>query len=213
MKDIQEKLLFLGESVLSDYELLALSLGDTKVSECLMNAYQSLSAIHTAPRYELHKIKGMGTSKIARLKATTEINKRIHMERIKINRSQKLQHSQDVFNILQPIFIHEEREIFLLLPLDAKNRLISAPITISAGSLICTVVHPREVMLPLILLKAVSGILAHNHPSSHDPEPSEEDLLLSNRLKAAGEIIGIKFIDHLIVGGDKYISLTDQGLW
>ena len=211
MKKIKEKLFFYGKEKLSDYELLSLSLGDSQVSEKLITTYGSLSAIHQASFQELQKIQGMNKSRIAKLQATLEINRRIHLE--KIDRGKKLVTSKDVFEVIWPILKETSQEIFLLLPLDSKNRLIHSPITISTGSIVCTIVHPREVILHLINLKAVSGIIAHNHPSSNDPQPSEEDIDLSKRLKSAGEIMGIQLLDHIVVGNGTYVSFADENLW
>lgn len=83
--------------------------------------------------------------------------------------------------------------------------------TISIGSLNSTVVHPREVFKTAVLASAASVILAHNHPSG-DPTPSKEDIGLTKKLVEAGEILGIKVLDHIIVGVNQYTSFNRQGL-
>jgi DNA repair protein RadC len=190
---------------LSDQELLALALGNV-ASDKLITQYGSLANISHVSPSELSSI--IGHKKAARFMATLELPKRFH----KVDRGQKLQNSHEVFAALAPIFMAAQEERFMVLPLDAKNRLICTPVTISIGSLICTVVHPREVFSKLIQLKAVSTILAHNHPSSHDPAPSEEDIQLTQRLKTAGDIVGIKVLDHIVIGGDSYYSFADNNL-
>lgn len=211
MKALREKLFFYGQQSLTDYEVLALTLSDQKISEKLLNTYGSLSAIHKALPYELEKIKGMGKNRVARLQASLEVSRRI--QTAKIERGKKLLHSKDVYETIAPLFLEASQEIFLVLPLDSKNRLLTAPITISQGSILMTIVHPREIMRHLINLNAISAILSHNHPSSHDPTPSDEDITLSKRIYDAGEIMGVHILDHVVVGNGEYFSFKDKGLW
>jgi len=211
MKRLNEKLFFEGKEKLTDYELLTLTLSDAKVSEQLLTTYGSLAAIHQALASDLKKVAGMGKGKIARLQAGFELFRRIQTE--KIDRGKRLLNSKDVFETVSPLFMGAIQEIFIVLPLDSKNRLLTAPIIISKGSIMMTVVHPRDVIRKLIDLNAISAILCHNHPSSHDPVPSEDDIQLSKRLKEAGEIIGVEILDHLVVGGTEYFSFRDEGMW
>jgi len=111
------------------------------------------------------------------------------------------------------LFLGVNVEQFYVLPFDSKNKIIHKPILISSGSAICTIVHPREIFLTLIKKNAVAAILVHNHPSSLDPTPSEEDITLSKRIKSSGETLGIHILDHIIVGGGNYVSFTDSNLW
>lgn len=105
---------------------------------------------------------------------------------------------------------NEDRETFVALYLDTKNRVIKKE-TVSIGSLNSNIVHPREVYREAILNSAHNIIVAHNHPSG-DPTPSREDLELTDRLYKAGEIIGIGLIDHIIVGeSGQYYSMKERG--
>jgi DNA repair protein RadC len=210
-RDLSNKLRNLGEEGLSDTELLAIALGNETAAQALFEKFGSLRQIYQAGPKGLRPIQGIGERKICQWQAFQGIERRIMREQL--SRGRKFQNSRDVAESLRGFVIHETRELFLTLPLDAQNRLIRPPLLISIGSLICTVVHPREVFFPLIQEKAVAAILIHNHPSSHDPHPSEEDLALSQRLKATGEIVGIKLLDHIILGGSDYFSFTDEGLW
>jgi DNA repair protein RadC len=97
----------------------------------------------------------------------------------------------------------------MLLMFDGKNRLLKE-ITVSTGSLSLNVVHPREVFKPAVRESAASVILLHNHPSG-DPAPSPEDRELTRRLVKAGRIMGIKVLDHIVLGDGGYISFADQG--
>jgi DNA repair protein RadC len=104
----------------------------------------------------------------------------------------------------------ETKEHFVALHLDSKNRL-SCMDVVSTGSLSASIVHPREVFKTALLSSAAAVILLHNHPSG-DPTPSREDLELTGRLREAGELLGIRVLDHVIVGDGCYVSLADRGL-
>jgi len=103
------------------------------------------------------------------------------------------------------------REVFYVLLLDGRNRL-RAEVRVSEGTLTTALVHPREVFGPAIRLGAAALVLVHNHPSG-DPNPSSEDLVLTERLRQAGETIGIRVLDHVVVGRAGYVSLAEQGSW
>lgn len=94
--------------------------------------------------------------------------------------------------------------------LDAKNRVIRE-IQVSEGSLTASIVHPREVFTPVIRESAAAVLFVHNHPSG-DPTPSREDIELTNRLRQAGEVMGVRVLDHIIIGNGDYVSFTDRGL-
>jgi len=111
--------------------------------------------------------------------------------------------------LLRPCFEGLGREQFLVCGLDAKHHIIGINI-VSIGSLTLTIVHPREVFKPLILMNAAAFICAHNHPSC-DPTPSSEDRVLTQRLRQGAELLGITLLDHLVLGGDRYYSFADQG--
>ncbi len=111
-----------------------------------------------------------------------------------------------LFNFLK----YETKEHFLALHLDSKNRILCLD-KVSSGSLNASIVHPREVFKTALLSSAAAILFVHNHPSGN-PEPSKEDLELTTRLKQAGELLGLRVLDHIIIGEDRYISLADQGL-
>ena len=111
--------------------------------------------------------------------------------------------------ILRPLFHGLDREQFLVACLDAKHAIIGVNV-VSVGSLTLSIVHPREVFKPAILLNSAAIICAHNHPSG-DPAPSSEDRVLTDRLRQAGDLIGITILDHLILGDDRTYSFADQG--
>ena len=103
-----------------------------------------------------------------------------------------------------------KKEIVKVVLLNPKLNIIK-DLTISEGSLNSSIVHPREVMVPAIKESAASLVLIHNHPSG-DPTPSRADIEITHRLTKAGEIIGIKFLDHIIIAGNDFYSFTDEGL-
>jgi len=103
-----------------------------------------------------------------------------------------------------------KRELFLALLLDSKNRLLRE-VRISEGSLTASIVHPREVFAPVVREAAAAVLFVHNHPSG-DPQPSREDLEITRRLKEAGDLMGVRVLDHVIIGSEGYVSLADRGL-
>jgi DNA repair protein RadC len=104
-----------------------------------------------------------------------------------------------------------EREVFYVLLLDGRNRL-RTEVRVSEGTLTTALVHPREVFGPAVRLGAAALVLVHNHPSG-DPSPSSEDLVLTERLRQAGELIGIRVLDHVVIGRGGYVSLAEQEHW
>ena len=104
----------------------------------------------------------------------------------------------------------EAQEVFGILILNTKNKIVAAH-EISRGVLNGSLVHPREVFKPAVLHNAAAIICFHNHPSG-DPEPSRDDIEITNRLVEAGKIMGIEILDHIIVGDDRYTSLRERGV-
>lgn len=117
--------------------------------------------------------------------------------------------SKDCYQMFRGAFENLDREHFAVICLDTKNKPIGFNV-VAVGSLTLTVVHPREVFKCCLLQNAVSVILAHNHPSG-DPKPSSEDHRLTQRLVESADILGIRILDHLIFGRNKYVSFADKG--
>ncbi len=123
----------------------------------------------------------------------------------------RFQNSRDLFETFREEFAAFDRENFVLVTLDSKNRMIGYH-TVSVGSLATSIVHPREVFKPAVLLEnAAAVIFLHNHPSG-DPAPSREDHECTNRLTAAAKILGIRVLDHVIFGATEYFSFADAGI-
>lgn len=159
-----------------------------------------------ASEQQLLSIKGIGKGRARQIIAMLKLAKMLtHPEPI----HDAIKSPQDVYNLLEPELRFEQKEHFICLFLNTKNRLIFKEI-ISIGSLNTAVVHPREVFNAAIRRCSASLICAHNHPSG-DPEPSQEDIALTKRLAASGEIIGIDVLDHVIIGNSQFYSLKEHG--
>jgi DNA repair protein RadC len=213
----REKLLARGPEALSEAELLALllrtgnaSTGQSAVDHArlLLNHFESLKGIDDASIQELRAIKGIGPAKSAELKACMEIARRLRQK--KWEAGDALRSSEDVFRHFSERLMNEKREIFYVVLLNNKNRKIRE-VKISEGSLTASLVHPREVYNPVIRESAAAVIFVHNHPSG-DPAPSPEDMEITRRLKEVGEVMGIRVLDHVVVGHDRYFSFSDRGV-
>src|SRR5262249_14297882 len=125
--------------------------------------------------------------------------------------NQQIRSSADASAFLHTYLADVDREHFVIILLNQKNRVIGVN-TVSVGSLTASIVHPREVFKGAILSNAASIICGHNHPSS-DCQPSREDRAITTRLVEAGKLLGISVLDHVIIGGDgRYFSFADEGL-
>lgn len=122
---------------------------------------------------------------------------------------QQFRSSQEIYEMFRERFERADREEFLVLLLDAKNKLLGFHV-VSVGSLTSSIVHPREVYKIAILGNAAALIFLHNHPSG-DPTPSAEDLHITNRLRQVGDVLGIRVLDHVVIGDGRYVSFVDDG--
>ena len=123
----------------------------------------------------------------------------------------RIRSSANASTILQTYLADVDREHFVVLLLNQKNRVIGVH-TVSVGSLTASIVHPRETFKAAILANAAAIICGHNHPSG-DCQPSREDRAITQRLKEGGALLGINLLDHVIVGGEgRYFSFADENL-
>lgn len=122
--------------------------------------------------------------------------------------SKRFTSASQVFEMFYDLRL-EAKEHFIVLHLDGKNRIACLD-RVSVGSLNQSIVHPREVFKTACLSSAAAILLLHNHPTG-DPSPSREDLEITRRIKEAGDLLGIKVLDHIIIG-DSYLSFAEQGL-
>lgn len=212
----REKLLANGAKSLSDAELLAILLRTgtredsvLRVAEKLLSCYKESGLVgiaHLSPR-DLSKVKGIGMVKAVTVLAALELG--IRLAQYPTSQRIMIRSPQDVASFIMPRLRYEDKEQFLILLLNTKNHVLAAPI-ISIGSLNASIVHPREVFKAAVDYSAASIILVHNHPSG-DPSPSKEDVLITNKLLQAGNIMDIRVLDHIIIGDNRYISLREIG--
>ena len=213
----REKLLAKGAPALTETELLAIILrnGDAASghsaidhARLLLNQFGGLKGIDEAAITELCSIKGIGPAKVAQLKACLEIGKRIGSQRWETG--QPLHSAEDVFHHFRESLGREKRELFYVVLLNNKNRKMRE-VKVSEGSLTASLVHPREVYNPVIRESAAGVIFVHNHPSG-DPAPSREDIDITKRLKEVGDVMGVRVLDHVVIGHDRYFSFNDKGM-
>lgn len=119
----------------------------------------------------------------------------------------RIRKASDVYEAFRSHFEPMDREQFLSVILDGRNQIAGFNV-VSTGTLTSSLVHPREVFKPAILASAAAIILVHNHPSG-DPEPSDEDRALTRRLKEVGDLVGIRVLDHVVIGDGRYVSLAE----
>jgi DNA repair protein RadC len=213
----REKLLARGADSLTETEILAIilrtgnaSTGESAVDHArsLLTQFKGLKGIDDAPIRELRAVKGIGPAKIAQLKACLEISRRMGKGKWKVG--EPLSSPEDVFHHFKNKLQKEKREIFFVVLLTNKNRKIRE-VKISEGSLTASLVHPREVYNPVIRESAAAVVFVHNHPSG-DPSPSPEDIEITRRLKEVGEVMGIRVLDHVVIGHDHYFSFNERGM-
>lgn len=211
----RERFKHYGPSVLSPGELLAILIrtgtkqySARELAEQLLMKTGGLRHLALSNVAELSAFHGMGDAKAIQVLAAFELGRRLftlEAESLPVIRSPK-----DAAPLFLSTLRYQEKEHFLAAHLNTKNQVISVE-TISIGTLNASLVHPRELFKSAVKNSSAALIMAHNHPSG-DPEPSKEDLQLTRRLQQAGELMGIAVLDHLIVGGDRFISLKERGL-
>ncbi len=146
-------------------------------------------------------------AKAAQIKAAFEIVRRLFTQAPSY-KGKELSSPEKVYRLIKSKLKDYNREHFYIIALNSRNYSIAE---ISVGSLNASIVHPREVFAEAIRSKAASVILAHNHPSG-DPEPSEDDLIITKRLVESGRTLGIEVIDHIIVAKENFFSFKSKGL-
>ena len=210
----RERLLHYGPENLAASELIAIILRTgsadqtvTSLADELLVTFKDLRGIAKASCAEIANIKGIGPAKAVQLKAAFELGRRI----LTGNPIQApmISKPQDIFNLMKASFQDLDREHFKVIHLNTKNHVLKIETT-AIGILSSSPVHPREVFKEAIKMNSAGIILTHNHPSG-DPTPSQDDLLLTSRLREAGDILGIQVIDHIIFGDNRYVSLKERG--
>jgi len=217
----REMLIKYGEKNLSLSKLLSIILRTGKEGESaeelakkILNKYKSLREIDSVSIDELCKIEGIGLAKAAQIKASFEIGKRLMKETS--SEKKKIKKPDDIIDFVSEYYgsylRDVKKEFFNIILLDIKNKVIDS-IELSKGSINASVVDPKEVIKEATLKSASSIILVHNHPSG-DTEPSTDDINITKKIKEACDIVGIKVLDHIIIGKNKedYTSFAKLGL-
>ena len=212
----RERLLRYGADKLSGEELLAVLIsrgtGGAPVRDIaheLLVRFGSVAAIADATVEELKRVPGIGTAKACQIKAAFELARRFQ-ESLAPDTREALTSPEAVVKVIKPRLVERKKECFFTVLLDVRNRYIRTEL-VSVGSLDATIAHPREVFNPALHDHAPSIIIVHNHPSG-DPTPSGEDISLTRRLREAGNVLGIKLLDHIIIAGENFYSFRSQGL-
>lgn len=214
-----EKCLTEGPEGLSDAELLSIIIRTGSREDSSLELAQKILALNYPKRGilgllhhsldELMQIKGIGRVKGAQLLCIGELSKRI-WKQAAVSETMNFCSPLDVVNYFVEDMRHQEQELVYIMLLNTKGALIR-DILISQGTVNSSVVSPREIFIEAVKHRAVSLVLVHNHPSG-DPSPSKQDLSLTRRVKEAGDLIGIRLLDHIIIGDNSYVSLKERGV-
>jgi DNA repair protein RadC len=209
----REKILSRGAGALTDEEVLVAVIGSGCGREGVLAVARrllretGLDALGSKRADDLMGVKGLGSARACQVAAALELGRRVFQP--KEDSPPIVTGPESAFALLRDLG-QKKREHFAAVYLNARNALISRE-TISIGSLNASLVHPREVFFPAVRDLAANIILAHNHPSG-DVTPSREDVELTRRLVKVGELMGIEVLDHLVVGGRRFVSLKSKGL-
>ncbi len=211
----REKLLKHGPAALSDAELIAIVIGSGSgritaldLAKRLLVDHKNIGVLSTLSIEELSRHRGLGKARSAELVAVFELGRRL--TRTSGVKKIRITGPSDVAAYMAPQIAHLKREVFEVLLLNSSNT-VQKQVRISEGNLNASIVHPREVFKAAIDGLAAAIILVHNHPSGN-PEPSNEDKLITRQLIEAGRIMGIPVHDHVIIAGTTYASFAERGL-
>jgi DNA repair protein RadC len=207
----RNRLLQHGASALSDAELLTIitGIGCLETAQRLLIAAGGLRGLHTISIAELQQlVSGISVSRAAQLKAAIELGKRVvrgdPLERLQVKSP------TDIAHLLMLDMSHLDQEHLRTVLLDTKNR-VQAISTVYIGSLNASMVRVGEVFKEAVRQNSAALIVAHNHPSGA-PEPSPQDVLVTREIVAAGKLLDVDVLDHLIIGHGKWVSLRERGL-
>jgi DNA repair protein RadC len=211
----RERLLHYGAGSLSNAELLAIILRTgardenvVRVAQRILTRFDGLPGLARAGPTELTNEKGLGPAKAAQLKAAFELGRRLlavsHEERPQVRSPADAAHL-----VMSEMGFLEQEELRVML-LDTKNHVLETP-TLYRGSLNTSLIRVGELFRAAVRANCASIIVVHNHPSG-DPSPSPEDVAVTKQIVEAGQLLDVEVLDHLIIGGQRFVSLKERGL-
>ena len=210
-EEVRERLFKLGTSALTDLELLSVLLGPgpraSGLAEELLSHSGGLKALLLKDPLELCAQPRLGAARAAQVLSALELGRRAQRA---TERRPRLRTPREIYRYLFPTLSALRREVFHVLCFNSRNVLL-ADVRVAEGTMNTCPVDPREVYAAALTTRATAIALAHNHPSG-DPEPSAQDVALTMQLVEAGRLLGIKVLDHLVVGDGSYVSLMERGL-
>lgn len=205
----------LGDSMLSDADVLALLIGERKsgltaaqLAEKILNEYGGWVGLQRLSLKELAHIPGISRSKASQIQAALEIGRRLPLSKLKSN--PQIEKPADIANLLVAEMAHLQQEHLRVALLSTKNHVLSI-VTVYIGSVNCSQVRVAEVFKEAIRTNAPQIIVIHNHPSG-DPTPSPEDVAVTRKIIAMGEELDIDVLDHIVIGQGAWISLRERRL-
>lgn len=205
-----ERLLRLGSGALTEVELLTVLLGAESVAialaEELLTSGGGLKALAQSEPYELCNRTGLGEVRGAQVLAALELGRRAQQA---TERRPQLRTADEIYAYLAPRLAALRREVFHVLCFNPRNVLVRDA-RVAEGTPDACPVDPREVFAVALAARASAVVLAHNHPSG-DPEPSALDIALTRQLAHGGPLVGIRVLDHLVLGDGRYVSLLERG--
>ena len=208
----RERMARLGPAALSHEELLGLVLtggaGGRTLAEALLQRVGPLPKLARATLGELRGA-GIGPVRAASLCAALEIGRRV--AQAEAPPGQPVRSAAAAYQFLRPRIAHLPNEVFVVLLLDVRLRILR-DVRVAEGTGWACAVQPRDALAPAVREGAAALVFAHNHPSG-DPAPSSEDRELTKRLVAASEILGVRAVDHIVVASRGYASFRELGLW
>jgi DNA repair protein RadC len=213
---VRERLLLGGGRALTDVELLGLILDGGAAGSAglalaarLLDQMGELARLDRLDRCAARTVDGLWPRRAALVQAALELGRRAAAAPLPLGTP--VRDASAVHAHFRGRLPQLDREVFYILLLDGKNR-VQGEVRVSEGSLTVALVHPREVFAPAIRSAAAAVILVHNHPSG-DPTPSAEDVALTERLRQVGELVGIRVLDHVVIGRGRYASMAEGGRW
>jgi len=209
-------MIYRGKESLSDAELLSILIqtgsGEKSAAdlaeEILALDDDGMAFIRDCMPEELIRIRGIGAAKACQIMAAVELGRRTASHPGKAR--QRIGSSQDVADIFLEKMRYHKKEFFDVVLLNAKGGIMAVE-NVAVGDLCSSIVHPREAFSSAVRRSAAGVIFMHNHPSG-DPQPSRDDIDVTQRLCETGRILGISVLDHIIIGDGTYISFKEKGL-